>query len=75
MSSVCWFQPLVVISGNLGENAPVFNGVLSLKDQLYPTTSSDEVCTEFDLETNRNFHVEFFGCETENGVWLWVRQL
>ena len=59
MSSNFRYQPFVAVSGNLGGKVPVVYDVLSSYEQeIYPTTSLDENCIEFELQTDRNFHVD-----------------
>ena len=48
----------MAVSGNLGRKVPVVDDVFSSHEQKnYPTTSLDENCIEFDLQTDRNFYV------------------
>ena len=59
MSSNFWYQPFVAVSGNLGRKVPVVDDVLSSHEQeIYPTTSLDENCIEFELQTDRNYYVD-----------------
>ena len=59
MSSNFRYQPFVAVSGNLGGNVPVVDDVLSsLEQEIYPTTSLDENCIEFDFQTDRNYYVD-----------------
>ena len=59
MSSNFRYQPFVAVSGNLGGNVPVVDDVLSSHEQeIYPTTSLDENCIEFDFQTDRNYYVD-----------------
>ena len=49
----------VAVSGNLGGKDPTVDDVLSSHEQeIYPTTSLDENCTEFEIQTDRNFYVD-----------------
>ena len=58
MSSNIRNQPLVAVSGSLGEKVPVVDDVLSSHEQqIYPTTSLNENCIEFEFQTDRNYHV------------------
>ena len=53
------YQPFVAVSGKLG--GKVLNGddVLSSHEQeIYPSTSLDENCIEFQFETDRNYYVD-----------------
>ena len=60
MSSNFWYQPFVAVSGNLGGKVPVLDDVLSSHEQeIYPTTSLDENCIEFEFQTDRNYYVDF----------------
>ena len=53
------YQPFVVVSGNLGGKAPIVDDVLSSHEQeIYPTTSLDENCIEFEFQTDRNYYVD-----------------
>ena len=59
MSSNFRYQPLVAVSGNLGGKIPVVDDVLSfLEQKIYPTTSLDENCIEFEFQTDRNCYVD-----------------
>ena len=50
------YQPFVAVSGNLGGKVPVVDDVLSSHEQeIYPTTSLDENCIEFEFQTDRNY--------------------
>ena len=53
------YQPFVAVSGNLGGKVPIVDDVLSSHEQEnYPTTSLDENCKEFELQTDRNSYVD-----------------
>ena len=59
MSSNFRYQPFVAVSGNLGRKVPVVDDVLSSHEQeIYPTTSLDENCIEFEFQTDRNYYVD-----------------
>ena len=59
MSSHFRYQPFVVISGNLGGKVPVVDDVLSSHErEIYPTTSLDENCIEFEFQTDRKDYVD-----------------
>ena len=59
MSSNFRFQTCVAVSGNLGGKVPVVDNVLSSHEQeIYPATSFDENCIEFDFQTDRNYYVD-----------------
>ena len=59
MSSKFRYQPFVAVSGNLGGKVPVVDDVLSSHEQaIYPTTSLDEKCIEFEFQTDRIFYVD-----------------
>ena len=59
MSSNFQYQPFVAISGNLGGKIPVVDDVLaSHEQQIYPTSSVDENCIEFEFQTDRNYYVD-----------------
>ena len=49
----------MAVSGNLGWKVPVVDDVLSSHEQeIYPTTSLDENCIEFEFQTDRNYYVD-----------------
>ena len=49
----------MAVSGNLGGKVPIVDDVLSSHEQeIYPTTSLDENCIEFEFQTNRNYYVD-----------------
>ena len=53
------YQPFVTVSGNLGRKVPIVDDVLSSHEQeIYPTTSLDENCIEFEFQTDRNYYVD-----------------
>ena len=53
------YQPFVAVSGNLGGKVPIVDDVLSSHEQeIYPTTSLVENCTEFEFEKDRNYYVD-----------------
>ena len=59
MSSNFRYQPFVAVSGNPGGNVPVVDDVLSSHEQeIYPTTSLDGNCIEFEFQTDRNYYVD-----------------
>ena len=59
MSSNFRYQPFVAVAGNLGGKFPVVDDVLSSHEQeIYPTTSLDENCTEFRFQTDRKYYVD-----------------
>ena len=48
----------MAVSGNLGGKVPVVDDVLSSHEhELYPTTSLDENCVEFEFQTDRNYYI------------------
>ena len=52
------YQPFVAVSGNNGGKVPIADDVLSSHEQeIYPTTSIDENCIEFEFQTDRNYYV------------------
>ena len=58
MSSNFRYQPFAAVSGNLEGNVPVVDDVLSSHEQeIYPTTSIDENCIDFEIQTDRIFYV------------------
>ena len=59
MSSNFRYEPFVAVSRNLGRKVSVVDDVLSSHEQeIYPTTSLDENCIEFEFETDRNYYVD-----------------
>ena len=53
------YQPFVAVSGNLGGKVPIVDDVLfSQEQEIYPTTSLDENCIEFEFQTDRNYYVD-----------------
>ena len=59
MSSNFRYQPFVAVSGSLRGKIPVVDDVLSSHEQeIYPTTSLDENCMEFEFQTDRNYYVD-----------------
>ena len=53
------YQPFVAVSGNLGGKVSIVDDVLSSHEQeIYPTTSLDENCIEFEFQTDRNYYVD-----------------
>ena len=59
MSSNFRYQTFVAVFGNLGGKVPVVDDILSSHEQeLFPTTSLDENCIEFEFQTDRNCYVD-----------------
>ena len=59
MSNNFRYQPFVAVSGNLGGKVPVVDDVLSSREQeIYPSTSLNENCMEFEFQTDRNYCVD-----------------
>ena len=53
------YQPFVAVSGNLGGKVRIVDDVLSSHEQeIYPTTSFDENCIEFEFQTDRNYYLD-----------------
>ena len=53
------YQPFVAVSGNLQGKVPIVDDVLSSHEQeIYPTTSLDENCIEFEFKTDRIYYVD-----------------
>ena len=73
------YQPFVAVSGNLGAKVPIVDDVLSSHEQeVYPTTSLDVNCIEFEFETDRNYYVDltvFFGLEAQICQRTWLRYI
>ena len=60
MSGKFRYQPFVAVFGNIGGKGPVVGDVLSSHGQeIYPTTSLEENCVEFEFQTDRNYHIDF----------------
>ena len=48
----------MAVSGNHGGKVPIVDDVLSSHEQeIYPNSSLDENCIEFEFETDRNYYV------------------
>ena len=59
MSNIFRYQPFVAVSGNLGGKVPIVDDDLSSHEQeIYPTTSLDENCIEFEFQTDWNYYVD-----------------
>ena len=59
MSNNFRYQPFVAVSGYLWGKIPVVEDVLSSQEhEIYPTTSLDENCIEFEFQTDRNYYVD-----------------
>ena len=59
MSSNFRCQTFVALSGNLGGKVPAVDDVLSSHEQeIYPTTSLDDNCIEFEFQTDWNYYVD-----------------
>ena len=53
------YQTFVAVSGSLAGKNPIVDDVLSSQEQeIYPTTSHDENCRDFEFQTDRNFYVD-----------------
>ena len=53
------YQHFVTVSGNLGGKVPIVDDVLSSHEQeIYPTTSPDENCIDFEFQTDRDYYVD-----------------
>ena len=49
----------MAVSRNLGGKVPVVDDVLSSREQeIYPSTSIDENCLEFEIQNDRNYYVD-----------------
>ena len=49
----------MAVSGNLGGKISVVDNVLSFHEQIYcPSTSLEENCIEFEIQTDRNYYVD-----------------
>ena len=73
------YQHSAAVSGNLGGKIPIVDDVLSsLEQEIYPTTSLDENCIEFEFQTDRNYYVDlrvFFGIEAQICQRTWLRYI
>ena len=59
MSSNFRYQSFLAVSWNLEGKVSVVDDVLSSHQQeIYPTTSLDENCIEFEFQTDRNYYVD-----------------
>ena len=53
------YQPFVAVSGNLGGKDPVVGDLFSSQEQkIYPTTSLNENCIDFEFQTDWNYYVD-----------------
>ena len=53
------YRHFVTVSGNLTGKVPVVDNVLlSHEQEIYPTTSIDENCIEFEFEKDGNYYVD-----------------
>ena len=53
-----WYQRFVAVSGDLGGKVPIVDDDLSSHEQeVYPTTSLDENCIEFEFRTHQKYYV------------------
>ena len=56
MSSNFHHQPFVAVSANFGGKVPLVDDVLSSHEgEIYPTTSLDENCIDFEFQTDWNY--------------------
>ena len=59
MSSSFRYRTFVAVSGNLRGKVPVVDDVLSSHEkEIYPTTSLNENCIEFEFQWDRNYYVD-----------------
>ena len=59
MSNNFRYQLFVAVSGSLGRKVPIVNDVLTSQEQeIYPTTSLDKNCKEFEFQKDRNYYVD-----------------
>ena len=59
MSNNFRYQPFVAVSRNLGGKVPAVDDVLSSHEQkIYPSTTLDENCLEFEFQTDRSYYVD-----------------
>ena len=53
------YQPFVAVSGNHRGKVPIVDNVLSShEEEIYPNTSLDENCEEFEFQTGRDYYVD-----------------
>ena len=58
-SSIFRYQSFVPVFGNLREKIPIVDDVLSSREhEVYPTTSLDENCIDFEFQNDRNYYVD-----------------
>ena len=56
---IFWYQTFVTVFGKLGEKLQVVDDVLlSHEQEIYPTTSLDEISREFDFQSDRKKYVD-----------------
>ena len=69
------YQPFVAVSGNLEGKVTIVDDVLSSHEQeIYPTTSLDENCIEFEFQTDQNYYETVFsGIEAQICQRTWLR--
>ena len=71
MSNNFWYQTFVALSGNLGGKVPnVDDGLSSHDPEIYPTTSLDKNCIDFQFQTDRNYYVVL-----RQSLWHWSSNL
>ena len=79
ISSNFRYQPFLAVSRKIGPKVPVANDILgSHEKEIYPTTSCDENCIEFEFQTDRNKNVvlrDLLGFEIEISQRSWLRNL
>ena len=60
MSNNFRYQPFVAVFGNLEGKVPIVDDVLASHEQeIYPTTSLNENCIEFEFQTDGIYYVDF----------------
>ena len=53
------YQTFAAVSGNLEGKVPIVDDVLSSHEQgIFPTTSLDENCIEFEFQTDQSYYVD-----------------
>ena len=59
ISSNFRYQPFGAVSGNLGgKGSIIYDFLTSHEHEVFPTTSLNENCIEFELQTDRNYYVD-----------------
>ena len=58
-NNISRYQPFVAVSGNFGGKVPIVGDVLSSHEwEIYPTTSLNGNCIEYEFQTGRTYYVD-----------------